>query len=130
MKEMVKLIGIFHFSNIFEKYGNMKLNGFQTHEGSVNEYTVKKGVVIREIAKMLLENSTSMMGITTINNDKNVHNLCMYKGLDIVAVAQITFDETNKTATINEMKVDPIDYQAEFEKRIQEWVEFHDLKLV
>ena len=131
-----------------EMYQNFKLelvkqnqNGFQLHAGSVNEYTVKKGVIIHEIAKMagidairfvIASNENELEEFKDIPTPENSHNLCLYKGLDIVCIAQVTFDEKSKTGKINFItpKVkDDGTYENMMKENIKKWLQFHDITI-
>lgn len=120
-------------------------DGFNIIEGLFSEYTIKKGEVIREIAKEAgfdgyrfviaanrneIDSYKKLMNLSKIDlNSKDIFNLCLYKGVEIVAVACVKFDIKNSMATINSIKSLNSQDEKILKDKINEWVIFHDLML-
>lgn len=138
--------------NARDMYADVKLNlikenpdGFNIIEGLFSEYTIKKGEIIRQIAKKAGFNGYRFMILTNRNeietykkfmnlekvdfSNKNTFYLCLYKGIDIVAVACVNFDTNNSIATMKSIKSTNSENQKIMENKINEWVTFHNLSL-
>ena len=132
-----------------EMYQSFKLDlvknnpqGFQSpHEGKVNDYTVKKGEIVTEIARMAGYNGMRFVIASNENeldefkdkpHPENSYDLCLYKGMDIIVIAQVIFDEKAKTGSINFItpKVeDDGTYQTMMKDNIKKWLKFHEITI-
>lgn len=124
---------------------NNNPDGFNIIENLFSEYTIKKGEIIRKIAKIAgfnsyrfviisnyyeIESYKKFMNIENIDfSDKNTYHVCLCLGTEIVAVACVKFDIVNSVAVLKSIKsIDSKNKNILIEK-ISEWVDFHNLKL-
>ncbi len=118
--------------------------GFDMLKGFFTEYTVKKGDVILKIAKEAgfsgyrfviatnyneIDAYKRLLNLENIDFKKNVFNLCLYKGVDIVAAACVEFDDINHEATIVNIKSLDKEFQKIFLDKISEWTNFYKYNL-
>ena len=120
-------------------------DGFKMIEGLFSEYTIKKGEIIREIARLAGFNDYRFVIATNYNevnsykklmslNDidfrnKNLFHLCLYKGVKIVAAACVEFNISDPIASINYINSINNEDKNMLKEKINEWVTFHNLKL-
>lgn len=120
-------------------------NGFAFTERALPEYTIKKGEVIRKITKMAgfngyrfvlisnlneIESYKQLMNLQEIDfSNKNINHLCLYKGVDVVAVVYVEFDSLKLQAYIKRIVCPKPEYQDVFFNKIYEWADFYGLKL-
>lgn len=135
-----------------DRYAKVKLDlikenpdGFNMIEGLFSEYTIKKGEIIRKIAKEAgfsdyrfviaanyneIESYKKLMHLGQINlNRKNIFHLCLYKGVEIVAAACVEFNIPDSIAIIKSIKSKNSEDKNILKGKINEWVIFHDLML-
>lgn len=135
-----------------DMYAKVKLDlikenpdGFNMIEGLFSEYTIKKGEIINKIAKeagfndyrFVIANNYNeissykkLMHLDKLDySNKNIFHLCLYKGIDIVAAACVTFDIPNSIAVLNSIKSTSIENEKILKNKIGEWVTFHNLVL-
>lgn len=119
-------------------------DGFNMIEGLFTDYTVKKGEVILKIAKeagfdgyrfVIATNDNEinaykqLLNLENVDFEKNTFNLCLYRGVDVVAAACIKFDDTSHGAIISKIKALDLENQKIFLNKISEWTDFHRYKL-
>lgn len=139
--------------NARDIYAKVKLDlikenpdGFNMIEGLFSEYTIKKGEIIRKLAKEAGFNDYRFVSIANYNefdaykklmhlnkidlNRKNVFHLCLYKGVEIVAAACVEFNISDSIAIIKSIKSKNTKDENVLKEKINEWVMFHNLMLV
>ena len=121
------------------------LDGFCITERALPEYTIKKGEVIRKIAKMAgfdgyrfviisnlneIEAYKQLMDLQEIDfSNKNIYHLCLYKGVDVVAAACAEFDYSKQQAYIKQIVCPKPEHQDVLLNKIYEWADFYNLKI-
>lgn len=138
--------------NARDIYAKVKLDlikenpdGFNVIEGLFSEYTIKKGEIIRRLAKEAGFNDYRFVIISNYNefdsykklmhlnkidlNIENIFHLCLYKGVEIVATARVEFNIPDSIAIIKSIKSTNSDDKNMLKGQINEWVIFHDLML-
>lgn len=132
-----------------ELYENTKIrllkenpDGFKIVGCALPEYTVMKGKVIREIAEKAgftgyrfviasnydeLDDYKKLMNLETLNLDnKNIFNLCLYKGTSLAAAACLELERENSTVNIKTIKSLSKKDLIVFQNKIREWLNFHN----
>ena len=120
-------------------------DGFGLTERALPEYTIKKGEVIRKIAKMAGFNSYRFVIISNLNEiesykqlmnlqeidfgNKNIYHLCLYKVVDVVAAACAEFNFLKHQAYIQQIVCPKPEHKDVFLNKIYEWSDFYNLKL-
>ncbi len=120
-------------------------DGFNMIEGLFSEYTIKKGEIIRKIAKDAgfndyrfvivanyneIDSYKKLMNLNHIDfGNKNMFHVCLYKGVDIVAASCVEFNVPDSIALINSIESTNIENEKILKDKINEWVTFHNLKL-
>lgn len=134
------------YADIKLKLLNENPDGFNLLPIGFTDYTTQKDEIIRKIVEMTGFNGFRFTIITTdheiktfkalLNLDKidaqnpNVFNMCLYKGVEIMAAAQIEFYENFSKAKIK--KINAIDDQNKIVilDKINEWLEFKGTTLI
>ncbi|MDQ5984190.1 MAG: hypothetical protein RUMPE_01229 [Eubacteriales bacterium SKADARSKE-1] len=134
-----------------DAYANVKLklikenpNGFKMIEGLFSEYTTQKTEIIMKIAQeagfngyrfVIATNKNEidaykvLMQLDKIDKMPNVFNLCLYKGIEIVAAAFVDFSK-DKLLKINKVIAKDFISKEKMLEKISEWAEFHKRNVI
>lgn len=115
-------------------------DGFNVLPSLITDYTTKKGEVIRKIAKMAgfsgfrfvtafndneIQTFKSLLNLDKIDFENlNVFNLCLYKGVEITAVALVEFYNNFSKAKIRKINALNDENEKVMMEKIEEWLEF------
>ncbi|MDR1627315.1 MAG: GrpB family protein [Oscillospiraceae bacterium] len=128
-------------------YANTKLKLLAENPGGFNllpigftDYTTQKDEIIRRIVKMTgfsgyrftivttdYESQTfkSLLNLDEIDyENSNVFNLCLYKGVEIIAVALVEVSETFSKARIRKINALNDESKKMMMRKIEKWLEF------
>lgn len=129
---------------------NQNPDGFNILHNSLPEYTIRKGKIISEIAKMAgfngyrfviasneneMESCKRLLNLNEINFESK-HNvyLCLYKGVDVTASAMLEFNgrylEDVNVVSIEKMGFLDKESKTVLLSRMKEWFEFKNIKEV